>query len=83
MSQKSKYITLNDLIEGLESLGGAILSAPLVRHDVVGSLRYITAHDVLTTEEYGEDELDEEGEPFKTKITSSRLVFEFGDIADV
>jgi hypothetical protein len=68
-------VTLDSIVEELENVSTRITSAPLVGYDETGSLRYITAWDIHTVEEGEEDFL-----PF---ITSARLVFRFGDIADV
>ena len=72
---QDKPVTLKDIIEGSENcFSERILSAPLVGYDALGALRYITEWDIHTTEDGEED--------FRPFITSVRLVFRFGDVAD-
>ncbi len=80
MSKSRSYITLDDIVSeclDAEGIGGRTLRAPLVGYDTLGALRYITAWDVHTVEEGGDEE-----ERFGARVTSARLVFRFGDIAD-
>lgn len=74
---QDRPIKLDDIIEGSETLHGGVLSAPLVGYDALGALRYITAWDVHTTEKGGDDD-----EEFGSRITTTRLVFKFGDMVN-
>ncbi len=70
----SSVITLSNLIEVCENTSSRILDAPLVGYDALGSLRYIVGFDIHTTEDGEED--------FRPFITSSQIMFVFGDIVD-
>lgn len=72
-------VVLNDIIEGSENcLHTQVMKAPLVAYDPLGVLRYVTEWDIHTTE-VGDEE---DGDGFSL-VTSARLVFRFGDVANV